>query len=103
MSKIIKSKEMYNPFSYIELITGKCYTGGAIHNGTVVKDIQNLLRTNGYYDLKSFPLDKIEDAMAEKRRVVLVDCSYYRGNMYIQEYRWFQTKTKIKEEKVNAG
>ncbi len=101
MSKIIASKTIYPPQCYVELMTGNFYIGNAIKGESVVKDIKKLLAMNNITNIKSFAINDIEKAIVEKKKVVLVDCSHYVGDMFVQEYRWFQINrgTKIKEEK----
>lgn len=100
MGKIIASKEIYAPQCYVELMTGKFYVGNAIKGESIEKDIKKLLRINGITDIKSFALNDIEKAIREGKKVVLVDCFHYDGDMAVQELRWFQIdkNTKIKGE-----
>lgn len=88
--RIVASKTLYNPISYLEGMTGNCYIGNAVRNGYVVSDITRILAHNQLGSIKHFPLNSIERAQKAKKPVVLVDCSYYKGNEYVMEYHWFQ-------------
>lgn len=89
MERIIASKTVYAPVTYLEYVTGKCYIGNVVRNNYIVYDIDRLLKHNGL-NFQSFPLNSIERAIKAKKQVVLVDCSHYVGEQYIEEYRWFQ-------------
>ena len=89
MERIIASKEIYNPIAYIQGMTGNCYFGSAVRNNYIVFDIECLLRQNNV-NAKHFPMNSIERAIKAKKPVVLVDCSHYVGNRYVEEHRWFQ-------------
>lgn len=89
-SRIIASKTVYNPIAYLEGMTGNCYVGNVVRNGYVTYDIDRCLNFNNIHGIQSFPLNSIERAIKSKKQVVLVDCSYYRDNTQISEYRWFQ-------------
>lgn len=89
MQRIIASKTVYAPVTYLECVTGKCYIGNAVRNGYITYDIDRILKHNGL-KFQSFPLNSIERAIKAKKQVVLVDCSHYVGEEYVEEYRWFQ-------------
>ena len=86
----IAMDRIHNPFSYLACMTGHYYNCSCIRNGYVDDDIKRLLWANDVYGIESFALSDIEKAIAAGRQVVLVDCSFYRGDNHINEYRWFQ-------------
>lgn len=89
-SSIVASKNVYNPLTYVEMMTGKFYIGNAIGNRCVAQCIEELLAENGIDDIRSFALDEIWLAMKAQKRVVLVDCVHYEKDMMCPELRWFQ-------------
>lgn len=97
MERIIASKNIFSPVSYLEGLTGKCYIGNAIRHEYVTYDIDHLLRLNGL-KLKSFPLNSIERAIKAKKQIILVDCSHYSNGEYIEEYRWYQINEKFNQD-----
>jgi hypothetical protein len=95
MNNMVKSNQIYSPQSYLEAVTGKCYIGG--YGG--VDFIQEVLVQNGYTDeLWDYPLTEIDHIVENNLNVVLVDCSYYEGDEYINEYRWFEVPEDFVEE-----
>ena len=89
MERIIASKDVYSPIAYLEGVTGKCYLGSAVRNDYITYDIDCILQQNGF-KLKHFPMNSIERAIAAKRQVVLVDCSHYEGDQWVNRYYWYQ-------------
>ena len=93
---MVKSKDMYSPQNYLSAITGKCF----INRGTIPIDfIRTILEEEGYGDtLWDYPLTEIDHIVENKLNVVLVDCSYYNGDEYFTEYRWFEVTEDFQEE-----
>ena len=89
-TRIVASQNVYNPLTYVEMMTGKFYIGNAIGNSYVVQRIEELLLENGIDDIRSFALDEIEAVIKGQKRVVLVDCVHYEKDMMCPELRWFQ-------------
>ena len=89
MDRIIASKDIFSPIAYVEGVTGKCYLASAVRNNYITYDINCLLRMNGF-NLKQFPLNSIERAIKAKKQVVLVDCSHFVGEQWVNEFRWYQ-------------
>jgi hypothetical protein len=52
------------------------------------------------YELWDYPLTEIDHIVENNLNVVLVDCSYYEGDNYINEYRWFEVPEDFEEEDV---
>ena len=93
---MIKSQHIYSPQAYLEAVTGKYYF---INGEDAVDFIQEVLVQNGYTDeLWDYPLTEIEHIVENNLNVVLVNCSYYDGDMYINEYRWFEVPEDFVEE-----
>lgn len=92
---MVKSNQIYSPQSYLEAVTGKCYISGC----SDADFIQEILVQNGYIDeLWDYPLTEIDHIVENNLNVVLVDCSHYEGDMYINEFRWFEVPEDFKDE-----
>ena len=71
-----------------------------INNGIEVKDNEPMNDTPLNYILKTlkennkpfwdYPLDFYNNLQNQEPDIVLVNCSYYNGEKFIQEYRWFE-------------
>ena len=94
---MVKSEQIYSPQSYLEVITGKCYF--MRHNEWPVDFIQEVLVSEGHTDdLWDYPLTEIDHIVENNLNVVLVDCSRYEGDEYVNEYRWFEVPEDFREE-----
>ena len=85
---MIKSNKIYNPKDYLR------YIGISVDEDKPMSDIplsyiQRVLKENNkpFWD---YPLDFYNNIQGQDPDIVLVDCSYYNGNKFIQEYRWFE-------------
>lgn len=92
---MVKSEQIYSPENYVCGMTGTYYFFK--HKDHPVEEIQYLLQVNGY-DLWDYPLTEIDHIVENNLNVVLIDCSHYEGDMYINEYRWFEVTEDFKEE-----
>ena len=92
---MIKAKKIYEPQNYVRAVTGNYYFFK--HNSSPEEEIQNLLYMNGY-ELWDYPLTEIDHIVENNLGVVLVDCSHYEGNVYINEYRWFEVPEDFNDE-----
>ena len=92
---MVKSEQIYAPQNYVCAITGTYYFFK--NKDHPVNEIQYLLQVNGY-DLWDYPLTEIDHIVENNLNVVLVDCSHYEGDDYINEYRWFEVPEDFKEE-----
>ena len=92
---LVKSRTPYAPQNYVSLITGKCYFFK--HHDQPAKEILQLLGMNDKR-LRNFPLNRIDLVVKNNVNVVLVDCSHYKGDTFITEYRWFEVDCEITEE-----
>ena len=97
-NSIIKSKGIYSPQSYLEIVTGNCYIFS--NEISIVTEIENILKTGGY-DTHNYSLTETATALQNGKPIVLVDCTDIDENSkMIHEYRWFcvphnfQEKTK---------
>jgi hypothetical protein len=92
---MVKSGYIYAPENYVCAVTEKYYFFK--NNMHPIDEIQYLLRLNGY-ELWDYPLTEIDHIVENNLNVVLVDCSHYKGDMCINEYRWFEVPEDFKEE-----
>ena len=92
---MVKSEHIYSPQNYICAITGKYYFFN--HKKHPAEEAQDLLATNDY-ELWDYPLTEIDHIVENELNVVLVDCSYYKGDNFINEYRWFEVPEDFKDE-----
>ena len=90
---MVKSQQIYSPANYVCAITGTYYF--FMHDKHPSEEIQYLISD---YELWDYPLTEIEHIVENDIDVVLVDCSYFKGNDYINEYRWFEVPENFKEE-----
>jgi hypothetical protein len=64
-----------------------------------VEFIQEVLVAEGHTDdLWDYPLTEIDHIVENNLNVVLVDCSHYEGDIYVNEYRWFEVPEDFKDE-----
>lgn len=94
---MVKSEQIYAPQVYLEAITGKFYfmKGGEYP----VDFIQEVLVAEGHTDdLWDYPLTEIDHIVENNLNVVLVDCSHYEGDIYVNEYRWFEVPEDFKDD-----
>lgn len=91
----VKSNQIYSPENYISAITGLYYF--LKHNTHPINEIQDILSEHGY-ELWDYPLTEINHIVENNLNVVLVNCSYYEGDKYIDEYRWFEVPEDFKED-----
>ena len=94
----VKSNEIYSPQSYVAAVTGTCYFFK--HKIHPAEEIQYLLKNDewDYYELWDYPLTEIDHIVENNLNVVLVDCSHYEGDIYVNEYRWFEVPEGFSEE-----
>ena len=93
---MVRSDKIYSPQSYLERITGNCYT---ITGDDDVAFVERVLEERGYC-LWSYPLSEIDHIVAEGLEVVLVDCMVYNeeSKEYEHEYRWFEVDDVSEED-----
>lgn len=88
---MVKSKGIYSPQNFVDALTGKCYIFDC---DNTAKEIHDLLRQNKVETKKKplfdFQLDEIEHIVKYGINVVLVDVSGFKGDEWVQEYRWFE-------------
>ena len=92
---MVKSNIIYAPENYICAVTGEYYFFK--HKLHPTDEIQFILALNEY-NLWDYPLTEIDHIVENNLNVVLVDCSYYEGDDFINEYRWFEVPEDFKEE-----
>lgn len=92
---MVKSNGIYAPQNYVCAVTGTCYFFN--HKSSPEEEIQTLLSMNGY-ELWDYPLTEIDHIVENNLNVVLVDCSHYEGDVYVNEYRWFEVPEDFKDE-----
>lgn len=96
---MVKSKKIYSPQNFVDALTGKCYIFDC---DNTAKEIHDLLRQNKVETKKKplldFQLDEIGNIVERGRNVVLVDVSGFKGDEWVQEYRWFEVPEDFEEE-----
>ena len=93
-AEAVKSKGILGPQEYLRVVTGKYYF--LKHNQSTTSEIKMLLKTNKK-NLRDYPMDRIDLVIKDKAEVVLVDVSYYKGDSFVIEYRWFEVDCDIDE------
>lgn len=85
---MVKSKELYSPQTYIELITGACHI---IDGDDDLASIKSVLKQYGR-TAKSYELDEIRKVLQDNADVVLVDCMKWDNseNEYKHHYYWLE-------------
>ena len=91
---MVKSEQIYSPQIYVEAITGLYYVFRGEDHITFIEDKLSL---NGF-ELWNYPLSEINHIVENNLDVVLVDCSYYKEDVYVNEYRWFEVPEDFEEE-----
>lgn len=92
---MVKSNNIYAPQNYVAAVTGKYYCFK--HDMHPSEEIQYLLVMHAY-ELWDYPLTEIDHIVENNLNVVLVDCSHYEGDTFINEYRWFEVPEDFKDE-----
>lgn len=92
---MVKSDQVYAPQNYVGAVTGNYYFFK--HDMSPIEEIQYLLQMNEY-ELWDYPLTEIDHIVENNLDVVLVDCSHYEGDMFVNEYRWFEVPEDFEEE-----
>lgn len=86
---LVKSKKLWSPQEFVEVITGHCYI---IDGDDDVGTIGRLLEENDHGDLWDYPLSDIDHIVENDIPVVLIDCLVYDDDkgQYEHEYRWWE-------------
>lgn len=92
---MVKSSNIYAPQNYVCAVTGTYYFFK--NKEHPADEIQHLLSINDY-ELWDYPLTEIDHIVENNLNVVLVDCSHYEGDVYVNEYRWFEVPEDFNEE-----
>lgn len=95
---MVKSNGIYAPQNYVCAVTGTCYFFQ--HKKHPAEEIQELLKNDKWddYELWDYPLTEIDHIVENNLNVVLVDCSHYEGDTYVNEYRWFEVPEDFEDE-----
>ena len=92
---MVKSNNIYAPQNYVAAVTGTYYFfKNKMHPA---EEIGILLAMNDC-ELWDYPLTEIDHIVENNLNVVLVDCSHYDSDVYVNEYRWFEVPEDFKEE-----
>lgn len=93
----VKSNEIYSPQNYVCAVTGTYYFfKNKKHPADEIHELLSLSIPEG--ELWDYPLTEIDHIVENELNVVLVDCSHYEEEVYINEYRWFEVPEDFKEE-----
>lgn len=98
--KCVKSLGVYSPQNFVEKLTGCCY---GFDKDNTVEEIHILLKKHGIETDESplfdYPLDEIEEIVANEVPVVLVDTTYIDDDyQMVYEYRWFEVPENFVDE-----
>lgn len=91
----VKFNGIYSPQNYVGEVLGTYYFFQ--YKGSMIDEIHDFLLLNGYA-LRDYPLTEIDHIVENNLNVVLVDCSHYEGDDYINEYRWFEVPEDFEPE-----
>ena len=95
-NSIIKSKGIYSPQSYLEIVTGNCYI--LSNEIPIVTEIENILKTGGF-NTQNYSLTETAKALQNGKPIVLVDCTdIYENSEMIHECRWFCVPDNFQEK-----
>lgn len=97
---MVKSKKIYTPQSYLELMTGNTYL---FRQEDTVAEIEEILEE--YFDdpIWSYDLTEIDHIVENNLNVVLVDCSGFYGKNEITPYfRWFEVFDEFEDERIKV-
>ena len=85
---MIKSNKVYNAREYLRYIGIETDYNDPMEC-TPLEFIEKTLKENNkpFWD---YPLDFYNNLQDQEPDIVLVDCTYYDGKQFIQEYRWFE-------------
>ena len=99
---MVKSNTLFNPQSYLMLVTDICYFQKSSED--VYEFIDNVLQHHGL-ELWNYPLKEIDHIIENDIDVVLVDCSHFEDDCYINELRWFEVPSDIvaDDEELNEA
>lgn len=101
-------KDVYTPQTFLEEITGNCYTMDGDDDTITIHQIlkQNGLENDTTDTLWDYPLEEIDEVIEANTDVVLVEvCRFDENNTLVKEYRWFEIPDGFVErfkEKENA-
>lgn len=98
--KCVQSLKVYSPQDFVEKLTGYYY---GFDKDNTVEEIHTLLKKHGIeteaVPLLDYPLDEIEEIVANEVPVVLVDTTYINDNYEMAvEHRWFEIPSGLFEE-----
>lgn len=89
---MVKSNSLFNPQSYLMLVTNRCYFQKSSED--VYEFIDNVLQFHGL-ELWNYPLNEIDHIVTNKLNVVLVDCSHFEDDILVTELRWFEVPSDM--------
>lgn len=95
---MVKSNGIYSPENYVCAVTGTYYFFK--NKKHPAEEIQEILKNDqwDHYELWDYPLTEIDHIVENNLDVVLVDCSHYEGDTYVNDYRWFEVPEDFKDE-----
>ena len=85
---MVKSNKIYNPKEYLNYIGIETKDNEPM-NDLPLDYIQKVLKQNNkpFWD---YPLDFYNNIQGQDPDIILVNCSYYNGKEFVQDYRWFE-------------
>lgn len=95
---MIKSEKLYSAQTYLETLTGVCYSCSGDDD---CEFIRKALDENGRGDdLWDYPLNEIDYIVENDLNVVLVDCLVYNEDekTFEHQLRWFEVPEDFTEE-----
>ena len=86
---MIKSNRVFNPREYLMHIGIKTNSNAEPMGDIPLRFIERKLKENNK-SFWNYPLDFLNNLQNQDPDIVLVDCGYYTGEKFIEEYRWFE-------------
>ena len=85
---MVLSNKVYKPKEYLEYIGIETKTDEPM-NDIPLDYIRRVLNENNksFWD---YPLDFYNSLQDQEPDIVLVDCTYYDGKIFVKDYRWFE-------------
>lgn len=86
---MVKSNKVYNARDYLRYVGIITNSNDNPMGTTPLLYVEKTLKEHNK-PFWNYPLDFINNLQDQEPDIVLVDCTYYDGKQFIQEYRWFE-------------